>query len=96
MYLVCVSYVFSLVLIFFFAFFVPFNFSLFSLSHLLSSHCDGHLYELDGRKSGPVNHGPSSPDSLLEDATSVVKRFMERDPEELRFTIIALAAVGEE
>jgi hypothetical protein len=27
---------------------------------------EGHLYELDGRKKFPVNHGPSSPDTLLE------------------------------
>jgi hypothetical protein len=32
---------------------------------------------------------------VLEDATAVVKKFMERDPEELRFTIIALAATSE-
>lgn len=51
----------------------------------------GHIYELDGRKEGPVNHGPSSAETLLADACRVVKGFMERDPEELRFTIMALA-----
>ena len=28
----------------------------------------GRLYELDGRKAAPVDHGPTSPDTLLEDA----------------------------
>lgn len=27
---------------------------------------DGHLYELDGRKKFPINHGASSRDTLLE------------------------------
>ncbi|PZC73586.1 ubiquitin carboxyl-terminal hydrolase isozyme L3 [Helicoverpa armigera] len=55
-------------------------------------HKDGSLYELDGRKAFPVNHGPTTPDSLLEDAAKVCKEFMARDPNEVRFTVIALAA----
>eukprot|EP00744_Colponema_vietnamica_P000779 GILI01001355.1.p1 GENE.GILI01001355.1~~GILI01001355.1.p1 ORF type:complete len:308 (+),score=103.67 GILI01001355.1:105-926(+) len=54
-------------------------------------HRDGHLYELDGRKEFPINHGPSSPDTFLKDACAVVSKFMQRDPEEVRFTILALA-----
>lgn len=38
----------------------------------------GSLYELDGRRNGPVVHGPSSEESLLEDAAKVVQRFIER------------------
>lgn len=55
-------------------------------------HKDGFLYELDGRKAFPVNHGPTTPDSLLEDAAKVCKEFMARDPNEVRFTVLALAA----
>lgn len=52
---------------------------------------DGSLYELDGRKRFPINHGSSSISTLLVDSCNVVKQFMARDPEELRFTMIALA-----
>lgn len=52
---------------------------------------NGFLYELDGRKEGPVCHGSSSPQSLLKDACGIVKKFIERDPGEVRFTILALA-----
>jgi ubiquitin carboxyl-terminal hydrolase L3 len=66
-------------------------------THFICFSCvDGHLYELDGRKAFPINHGPSSPDTVLEDATNVIKQFMARDPEEIRFTIMALAATGDE
>lgn len=53
---------------------------------------DGALYELDGRKAFPINHGATSEDTLLEDAAKICKEFMARDPEEVRFTVIALAA----
>merc|ERR1712127_705154 len=54
-------------------------------------HVAGGLYELDGRKSGPVRHGDTHEDTLLKDACKVVKGFMARDPGEMRFTILALA-----
>ena len=53
---------------------------------------DGFLYELDGRKAFPVNHGPTTPDSLLEDSAKICKEFMARDPNEVRFTVMALTA----
>lgn len=54
-------------------------------------HANGALYELDGTKSAPINHGPSSEATLLNDAVAVVRQFMERDPENLRFNMVALA-----
>jgi len=53
-------------------------------------HKDGGLYELDGRRAGPVNHGPTTPETLLKDAAVVCKQRMERDPTEYRFTVMAL------
>jgi ubiquitin carboxyl-terminal hydrolase L3 len=53
---------------------------------------DGALYELDGRKPWPVNHGPTSAETMLADAARVIKaNFMDLDPRELRFNIMALA-----
>jgi len=57
---------------------------------------DGGLYEMDGRKSGPIRHGDTTEESFLGDACKVVETFMKRDPEELRFTIMALAPAQEE
>lgn len=60
---------------------------------------EGCLYELDGRKSFPINHGPcggpGQPD-LLNASADVIRAFMARDPQEVRFTMVALAAAGEE
>lgn len=53
-------------------------------------HKDGNLYELDGRRGGPINHGPTTADSLLKDAAVVCRQRMERDPTEYRFTVMAL------
>ncbi|XP_061708670.1 ubiquitin carboxyl-terminal hydrolase isozyme L3 [Cydia pomonella] len=55
-------------------------------------HKDGALYELDGRKAFPVNHGPTTADTLLDDAAKVCNEFIARDPEEVRFTVVALTA----
>ena len=55
-------------------------------------HVNGQLYELDGRKVAPVVHGPTTPETLLKDAVQVIQNtFMQRDPSEVRFTILALA-----
>jgi ubiquitin carboxyl-terminal hydrolase L3 len=58
-------------------------------------HVDGRLLELDGRKDGPVDHGKTSETTLLQDAAAVVQKFMSRDPDEVRFTILALAPTQE-
>ncbi|KAL4230455.1 Ubiquitin carboxyl-terminal hydrolase isozyme L3 [Mactra antiquata] len=60
-------------------------------THFIAFVCKNNgLYELDGRKSGPIYHGASTADSLLEDTVEVVKKFMQRDPTQLNFTVMAL------
>ena len=50
------------------------------------------MYECDGRKEFPINHGETSNEKLLADACNVVKNiFMKRDPDEIRFTVLVLA-----
>lgn len=57
---------------------------------------DGALYELDGRKVAPINHGACTPQLLLERAADVVRRnFMDR-ADSVQFNLIALAAPGED
>jgi ubiquitin carboxyl-terminal hydrolase L3 len=56
----------------------------------------GELWELDGRKASPIHHGAVSADAVLETAIEKVKEFMARDPEELRFTMVALVKSEEE
>ncbi|XP_037049589.1 ubiquitin carboxyl-terminal hydrolase-like [Bradysia coprophila] len=51
---------------------------------------DGELYELDGLKSFPIKHGPTTKENFLKDAAKVCKEFMARDPNELRFTVSAI------
>lgn len=57
---------------------------------------DGSLYELDGRKNTPINHGACKAEELLPKACGVIQQFMERDPGEIRFTIMALAQTSNE
>jgi len=57
---------------------------------------DGHLYELDGRKGTPINHGECRGMEILPKACETINKFMARDPEEMRFTIMALSDANAE
>lgn len=67
------------------------------LLHFVSFiHADGCIYELDGRKPFPINHGPSSAETLLQDAAKVIKKeYIEpglaNNPKDINFNTIALA-----
>eukprot|EP00933_Yihiella_yeosuensis_P050392 TRINITY_DN48186_c0_g1_i1.p1 TRINITY_DN48186_c0_g1~~TRINITY_DN48186_c0_g1_i1.p1 ORF type:complete len:266 (+),score=59.32 TRINITY_DN48186_c0_g1_i1:27-824(+) len=51
---------------------------------------DGDLYELDGAKAFPINHGPTNGE-LLETATRVIKaNWMDKDPDNINFNMMAL------
>lgn len=49
---------------------------------------DGDIYELDGRKTAPINHGKVT--DFVADAVKIIKGFMERDPDDVQFNLIAL------
>ncbi len=51
----------------------------------------GFVFELDGRKKRPVNHGPTSAETFLADACAVAKSFMDREPENVNAGLIVLA-----
>uniref|UniRef100_A0A0A9F0N7 Ubiquitin carboxyl-terminal hydrolase n=1 Tax=Arundo donax TaxID=35708 RepID=A0A0A9F0N7_ARUDO len=60
--------------------------------HFVCFSCvDGELYELDGRKSEPISHGPSSPDTLLQDAAKVIKARIAENPNSMNFNVMALS-----
>lgn len=50
----------------------------------------GRLYQLDGRKMGPIDHGPTTADALLTDAAKVCREFFARNPNCISFTSVAL------
>lgn len=55
----------------------------------------GRLWELDGCKAFPIDHGPTSPAMLLHDAARVARDFM-ASTESLNFTLLALAPPDQE
>uniref|UniRef100_K3YUP2 Ubiquitin carboxyl-terminal hydrolase n=2 Tax=Setaria italica TaxID=4555 RepID=K3YUP2_SETIT len=60
--------------------------------HFVCFSCvDGELYELDGRKSEPISHGPSSPETLLQDAAKVIKARIAENPNSMNFNVMALS-----
>ncbi|KAI8387492.1 hypothetical protein BD560DRAFT_382657 [Blakeslea trispora] len=50
---------------------------------------DQHLYELDGSRSFPINHGKCT--QLVDSAVKIMKQFIERDPEEKEYSAIAFS-----
>ncbi|KAL3284019.1 hypothetical protein HHI36_018189 [Cryptolaemus montrouzieri] len=52
----------------------------------------GYLYELDGRKEFPINHGKTTSDTFVQDVAKVCKEFIARDSEDVNFTVMALTA----
>ncbi|XP_006359235.1 ubiquitin carboxyl-terminal hydrolase isozyme L3-like isoform X2 [Solanum tuberosum] len=61
-------------------------------THFICFTCvDGQLYELDGRKSGPISHGTSTPSSLLQDAAKVIQKMMQKNPDSMNFNVIAIS-----
>lgn len=54
---------------------------------------EGTVYELDGRKSYPISHGPVSSAGFTKECARICKEFMARDPEDVRFNIMALTGV---
>ncbi|CAK0786891.1 hypothetical protein CVIRNUC_010105 [Coccomyxa viridis] len=49
----------------------------------------GRLLELDGNKPFPIDHGASSPETLLQDAAKIARQFMESNGS-IQFNLIAL------
>lgn len=61
-------------------------------THFICFTCvDGELYELDGRKSGPISHGATTPASLLQDAAKVIKSMIQKNPDSHNFNVIAIS-----
>ncbi|KAK4262559.1 hypothetical protein QN277_028107 [Acacia crassicarpa] len=61
-------------------------------THFICFACvDGELYELDGRKSGPISHGQSSPNTLLKDAAKVIQGMIQNNPGSLKFNVMAIS-----
>ncbi|KAJ3217033.1 ATP-binding cassette sub- A member 1 [Dinochytrium kinnereticum] len=53
---------------------------------------EGQLFEMDGRKPFPINHGPA--DDLLNGAVQIIKKFMSREPVQPSAMSFPKAAMG--
>jgi len=53
---------------------------------------EGELYELDGGKAFPINHGSTGGDLLKASTRAIKTKFMDVDPENIHFNIMALVA----
>ncbi|CAA0825423.1 ubiquitin C-terminal hydrolase 3 [Striga hermonthica] len=61
-------------------------------THFICFTCvNGQLYELDGRRAGPITHGASSPDTLLHDAAKVIQKIIQKNPDSINFNVMAIS-----
>ncbi|KAK4486496.1 hypothetical protein RD792_009179 [Penstemon davidsonii] len=61
-------------------------------THFICFTCvDGELYELDGRRAGPISHGASSATTLLQDAVKVIQKIIEKNPDSNSFNVITIS-----
>lgn len=56
---------------------------------------NNELYELDGMTPAPISHGNCSKEDLLPRSANVIKEYMARDPDNLGFSMIVLAATSQ-
>ncbi|KAL9039953.1 MAG: hypothetical protein Q9214_004671 [Letrouitia sp. 1 TL-2023] len=57
----------------------------------VKSSTNGHIYELDGDRKGPIDHGHTAGDLLDEDGLKIVRRFIHREQgANLNFSLLAL------
>lgn len=62
------------------------------IEHYICFSCvDGELYELDGLNSQPILHGPSTPDTFLQDAAKVIKERIGMYSQSNNFNVMALS-----
>ncbi|KAH9995466.1 ubiquitin carboxyl-terminal hydrolase, family 1 [Xylariaceae sp. FL0662B] len=62
----------------------------------VKSHKNGHLYQLEGCRKGPIDLGQLEPgeDILSEKALAAVRGFMKQAASDIGFSMLALAATG--
>lgn len=56
---------------------------------------EGDIYELDGAKAFPINHGSAGGNLLKAAAKVIQEKFMDKDPDNIQFNMMALVR-GEE
>ena len=54
------------------------------------------LYELDGRRHGAVNRGPTTAARFLKDAAKYLQTMIDRDPDRVSFNMMALVKLPNE
>lgn len=61
-------------------------------THFICFTCvNGQLFELDGRRAGPILHGASSANTVLQDAAKVIQKIIQKNPDSINFNVIAIS-----